>query len=73
MPPYEALYGQKCRSLICWDEVGERKVLGPELVQQSKEIIELIQKRLVAAQTVNASMKIKPGRRWNMMKVKQFC
>ena len=25
MAPYEALYGQKCRTPICWDEVGERK------------------------------------------------
>ena len=32
MTPYEALYGRKCRSLICWDDVGERKLLGPELV-----------------------------------------
>ena len=33
MPSYEALYGRKCRSPICWDEVGERKILGSELVQ----------------------------------------
>ena len=32
------------------DEVGERKILGPELVQQTKEKIELIRQRLVAAQ-----------------------
>jgi len=50
MPPYEALYGRKCRSPVCWDEVGERKLLGPELVQQTKEVIETIQRRLIAAQ-----------------------
>ncbi|KAL8094138.1 hypothetical protein AgCh_035848 [Apium graveolens] len=50
MPPYEALYGRKCRSPVYWDEVGERKILGPELVQQMKEVIEVIQKRLIAAQ-----------------------
>ena len=32
MPPYEALYGRKCRSPICWKEVGERKILGSELI-----------------------------------------
>ena len=32
MAPYEALYGWKCRSPICWEEVGERKLLGSELV-----------------------------------------
>ena len=29
MAPYEALYGKKCRTPLCWDEVGERKLLGP--------------------------------------------
>ena len=50
MPPFEALFGRKCRSPLYWDEVGERKLLGPELVQQTKEKIELIRQRLVAAQ-----------------------
>ena len=50
MPPYQALYGRKFRSPVCWDEVGERKVLGPELVQQTKEIVEIIQRRLIATQ-----------------------
>ncbi|KAL8114564.1 hypothetical protein AgCh_021430 [Apium graveolens] len=50
MPPYEALYGRKCRSPTNWDEVGEGKVLGPELVQQMKETVALIWKRLIVAQ-----------------------
>ena len=25
MAPYEALYGRKCRSPLCWDEIGERE------------------------------------------------
>eukprot|EP00257_Ricinus_communis_P017775 XP_015576297.1 uncharacterized protein LOC107261454 [Ricinus communis] len=40
MAPYEALYGRKCRSLVCWIEVGERKLARPELVQiTSKKIL----------------------------------
>jgi hypothetical protein len=50
MPPYEALYGRRCRSPLYWEEVGERTILGPELLQQTKEKVELIQKRLIAAQ-----------------------
>ena len=50
MPPYEALYGRKCRSPLYWDKVGERRVLGPELVQQTQEKVDLIRQRLVAAQ-----------------------
>ena len=34
MAPYEALYGRKCHTPIYWDEVGERKLLGPELIQK---------------------------------------
>ncbi|XP_074373545.1 uncharacterized protein LOC141713879 [Apium graveolens] len=50
MAPYEALYGRKCRSPVCWDEVGESKLLGPEMIQQTKQSIENIRKRLVADQ-----------------------
>ena len=37
MAPYEALYGRKCRTPVCWDEVGERKLVGPEIVQVTCE------------------------------------
>ena len=51
MAPYEALYGKKCRSLICWAEVGDRPLLGPELVQETTEKVKLIQQRLKTAQS----------------------
>ena len=51
MAPYEALYGRKCRSPIHWDEVGERKLLGPELIQQTTEAIDKIRQRMKTAQT----------------------
>jgi len=31
MATFEALYGRKYRSLLCWDEVGERRPLGPDI------------------------------------------
>nr|GFA82306.1 putative reverse transcriptase domain-containing protein [Tanacetum cinerariifolium] len=37
--PFEALYGRKCRSPICWTEVGEAQILGPELIQEKTEKI----------------------------------
>lgn len=33
MAPFEALYGRRCRSLVCWTEVGERQLIGPEMIQ----------------------------------------
>ena len=35
MALYETLYGRKCRSLIRWDDVRERKLLDPEIMQQA--------------------------------------
>jgi hypothetical protein len=51
MEPYEALYGRKCRSPLYWDEVSERQLLGPEIVQDTKDKIALIRKRMLTAQS----------------------
>ncbi|GJY07068.1 putative reverse transcriptase domain-containing protein [Tanacetum coccineum] len=45
--PFEALYGQKCRSPVCWSEVGNVQLTG--LVQQTTEKIVQIKNRLQAA------------------------
>ncbi|GJV15995.1 hypothetical protein Tco_1361318, partial [Tanacetum coccineum] len=48
--PYEALYGQKCRSPVCWAEVGEAQLTGPELIQETTKKIVLIKQRMQVAQ-----------------------
>ena len=50
MSPYEILEGRQCRSPLCQDEVVERKMLGPAVVQRTKDMIDLIRGRLVVAQ-----------------------
>nr|GEU75452.1 hypothetical protein [Tanacetum cinerariifolium] len=35
--PYELLYGRKCRAHICWNEVGERVIEGPKLIEVTNE------------------------------------
>ena len=50
MAPFEGLYGRRCRSPVYWDDVGEMKLLGPELVQLTIEKISLIKERLKTAQ-----------------------
>ncbi|GJY69720.1 putative ribonuclease H-like domain-containing protein [Tanacetum coccineum] len=37
--PFEALYGRKCHSPVCWAEVGEVQLTGPEIVQEMTEKI----------------------------------
>nr|GFA77953.1 putative reverse transcriptase domain, ribonuclease H-like domain, aspartic peptidase domain protein [Tanacetum cinerariifolium] len=46
---FEALYGQKCCLPVCWTEVGEAQILGPELIQETTEKIVLIKERMQAA------------------------
>ena len=49
MPPFEALYGRKCRSPIHWHEAGERKFVGPEEVDRVSREIEIIKRTLQAS------------------------
>ena len=37
MAPYEALYGRKCRTPLCWTELSEKKVTDPDLIQETEE------------------------------------
>ncbi|GJW29543.1 putative reverse transcriptase domain-containing protein [Tanacetum coccineum] len=47
--PFEALYGRKCHSPVCWAEVGEVQLTGPEIVQETTEKIVQIKQRMQAA------------------------
>nr|GEX81002.1 putative reverse transcriptase domain-containing protein [Tanacetum cinerariifolium] len=47
--PFEALYGHKCRSPICWAEVGDRWLTGPEIIHETTEKIVQIKSRIQAA------------------------
>nr|GFC52486.1 putative reverse transcriptase domain-containing protein [Tanacetum cinerariifolium] len=60
---FEALYGRKCRSPVCWTEVGEAQILGPELIQETTEKIVQIKERMHAARDRHksyADLKCKP-------------
>ncbi|GJZ44260.1 putative reverse transcriptase domain-containing protein [Tanacetum coccineum] len=47
--PFKALYGQKCRSLVCWAEVGDVQLTGPEIIHETTKKIVQIRQRLQAA------------------------
>ncbi|GJV20338.1 putative reverse transcriptase domain-containing protein [Tanacetum coccineum] len=47
--PFEALYGRKCRSPVCWAEVGDSQLTGPEIIQETTEKIVQIRQHLQAA------------------------
>nr|GFB28612.1 putative reverse transcriptase domain-containing protein [Tanacetum cinerariifolium] len=61
--PFEALYGRKCRSPVCWTEVGEAQILSPELIQETTKKIVQIKQRMQATrdrQKSYADLKHKP-------------
>lgn len=51
MAPYEALYGRQCRTPLCWNEVGEKEFVGPEIIFSTNENVKIIRDRLKAAQS----------------------
>ncbi|GJS15948.1 putative reverse transcriptase domain-containing protein [Tanacetum coccineum] len=61
--PYEALYGRKCRSPVCWSEVGDSQLTGPELIHDTTEKIVQIKNHLLVArsrQKSYADKRLKP-------------
>ncbi|GJR78560.1 putative reverse transcriptase domain-containing protein [Tanacetum coccineum] len=53
--PYEALYRRKCRSSVCWSEVGDAQLTGPEMIREMTEMIVQIKNQLLAARSRHKS------------------
>ncbi|GJR15687.1 putative reverse transcriptase domain-containing protein [Tanacetum coccineum] len=47
--PFEELYGRKCRSPVCWAEVGDAQLTGLELIHETTEKIVQIKQRIQTA------------------------
>ncbi|CAN1153516.1 Transposon Tf2-9 polyprotein [Linum perenne] len=48
--PFEALYGRRCRTPLCWDEEGARLLSGPQVVQETADCVRFIKDSLRTAQ-----------------------
>src|ERR1051325_6560194 len=55
MASFEALYGRRCQTPLCWYESGESVVIGPEIVQQASKSIKMIQEKMRASQSLQKS------------------
>ncbi|KAL4296520.1 hypothetical protein GQ457_12G014490 [Hibiscus cannabinus] len=49
MAPFEALYGRRCKTPICWSELCENKALGPQMIQDTENQVQIIHDRLKQA------------------------
>jgi len=51
MAPFEALYGRKCRTPLCWSDLDEALIIGPEMIQETTEKIRNIPEHIRVAQS----------------------
>nr|GEZ46332.1 reverse transcriptase domain-containing protein [Tanacetum cinerariifolium] len=56
----EALYERKCRSPVCWSEVGDSQLTGPELISDTTEKIVQIKNSALSRQKSYANKRLKP-------------
>nr|GEY04850.1 retrotransposon protein, putative, Ty3-gypsy subclass [Tanacetum cinerariifolium] len=49
--PFEMLYCRKCRALTCWDQVGERVIKGPEMIEVTNAKFDVSKEKLKEART----------------------
>jgi len=51
MAPFEALYGRNCRTPLYWYKTSENLIIGPEIIQQTTDIVKLAQEKMKATQS----------------------
>jgi hypothetical protein len=62
MAPFEMLYGRRCRTLLFWSEAGERKVFGPDILQEVEKQVCMVRENMRVAQSRQKSY-VDHGRR----------
>jgi hypothetical protein len=51
MAPFEMLYGRRCHTLLFWNETGEWKVFGPNILQEAEKQVRMVRENLRVAQS----------------------
>jgi hypothetical protein len=51
MAPYEALYGQQCRTPLFWSQTGESQVFGLGVLMDAEEQVQMVHESLKVAQS----------------------
>jgi hypothetical protein len=51
MAPYEALYGQQCRTPLFWSQTGESQVFGPKVLKDAERQVQMVHESLKVAQS----------------------
>ncbi|WVZ76962.1 hypothetical protein U9M48_024870 [Paspalum notatum var. saurae] len=51
MSPFQALYGRRCRTLLHWDQPGEKQLFGPGIIEDAERQVRMIRENLRIAKT----------------------
>jgi hypothetical protein len=51
MAPFEMLYGRRCQTPLFWNETGEWKVFGPNILQEAKKQVRMVKENLRVTQS----------------------
>jgi hypothetical protein len=51
MAPFEMLYGHRCRTPLFWNETGEWKIFGPNILQEAEKQVRMVRENLRVAQS----------------------
>ena len=71
-PPFEMLYGRKCRTLVCWGEVGHKVMGRIKVVLQTTEMIHQIRQGCIPLRAGKRVMLIDADLSWNFKRVTWF-
>jgi hypothetical protein len=55
MAPFEMLYSRRCQTPLFWSETGERKVFGPNILQEAEKEVRMVSENLRVAQSSQKS------------------
>jgi hypothetical protein len=51
MAPFEMLYGHRCQTTLFWSETRERKIFGPDILQEDEKQVRMVRENLRVAQS----------------------
>ena len=66
MAPFEALYGQKCRTPLNWVEVGDHGYFRPDFIKEAREKVNIIREHLKSAQSRQKAYTDNKEDLWNL-------
>jgi hypothetical protein len=53
---FEELYGRKCRTPLYWDQIGEKQLFGPDIIEDAEQMVQAVRENLRIAQSRKRAM-----------------